>query len=284
MRVLIVGGTSMVGRRLRAQLAPTSAVSTAGRGGGSDLEFDLAATGPVPDPGTACDALVHCAASFGGETPEGRARNELVNALGAFRVAELAAAANCRHVVYLSSLSGDDHPSNGYFGSYGLSKRHGSENLALACSSAGIAFTSLVLTQVYDEHGEARKHQPLFYHIVDRASRGEDVVLFGRSDAVRNYLFVGDVATIIARVIAGQVAGTFPCTAPVSYRLSEVATMAFEVFDRGGQVRFDPSRPDIPTVYLPDDRRLDEAIGYRPATELREGLARIRDSRAEEVT
>jgi nucleoside-diphosphate-sugar epimerase len=278
MRVLLVGSTSMIGGRLRERLAPGDDVVAAGRGGHDELPFDLAATDAPPDPRGPFDVLIHCAASFGDDRPEERVRNELVNAVGALRVGQLAVAAGCGHLIYLSSLFGYDHPENGYFGSYGLSKRHGQENLALACARAGIGFTALILTQVYDERGEARKHQGLFYYILDCAARGADFTLHGTSDPRRNFLFVEDVATIIERVMAGRVCGLFPCLHPDSPRLSEIAATAYEAFGRGGRVRFDPSRPDPPTVYLPDDLSLYETIGYRPATDLRAGITRIRDA------
>lgn len=278
MKILLVGGTSMIGGHLRQRLAQGHVVVSAGRGGRAELPFDLAAIDAPPDPGGPFDVLIHCAASFGGDRPEERVRNELVNAVGAHRVGQLAVAAGCGHIIYLSSLFGYDHPDNGYFGSYGLSKRHGQENLALACTRAGIGFTSLILTQVYDEHGEARKHQRLFYHILDSAARGADFTLHGTSDPRRNLLFVEDVVTIIERVMAGRVCGLFPCLHPNSPRLSEIAATAFEVFGRGGRVRFDPARPDPPTVYLPDDLSLYEVIAYRPTTDLRAGITQIRDA------
>lgn len=275
-RVLIIGGSSMVGKRLRARLGSAYAVATAGRDGLADINFDLTAD-TQPANGRQFDVVIHCAASFGGNDAKGLVENELTNSLGALRVGALAARVGCRHLVYLSSISSYDHPDNAYFGSYGLSKRHGQDNLELLCRTTAMQFTSLLLPQLYDEYGAARRHQPLFYRIMDCARSGADVTLYGKRDALRNLLFVGDLAVIVERIIAGQVSGIFPCVHPESHTLSDIAGIAFDVFGKGGTVVFQPDKPDIPGVYVPEPGELYALLGYRPETSLREGIGKIRD-------
>jgi nucleoside-diphosphate-sugar epimerase len=266
----------MVGTRLRAKLSGVHAVYTAGRHGAADLAFDLEQDA-APAISDTFDVIVHCAASFGGDTTDDMLRNEQVNSAGAFRVARLAQQTSCAHVVYLSTISSYEQAENGYFGSYGLSKRHGQENLDLWCRNAGIAFTSLLPSQIYDETGEARKHQPLLYHFLECARRGEDVSLFGSADPLRNYLFVGDLVDAIERVVTLRAAGVFPCLGPDSLPVSAIAQLAMEVFGTTGRVSFLPDKPNLRTVYLPHDDSLYSATGYRPLTGLREGMARFRD-------
>jgi nucleoside-diphosphate-sugar epimerase len=275
-RVLIIGGSSMVGKRLRARLGSAYAVSTAGRDGLADVHFDLTAD-TQPDNGRQFDVVIHCAASFGGDDAKGLVANELTNSVGALRVGALAARVGCKHLVYLSSIFSYDHPDNGYFGSYGLSKRHGQENLELLCRTTGMRFTSLLPTQLYDEYGAARKHQPLFYRIMDCARAGSDVTLYGKRDVLRNLLFVGDLAVIVERIIAGQVSGIFPCVHPESQTLSDIARIAFDVFGKGGRVVFQPDKPDIPGVYVPEPGELYALLGYWPETSLRQGIEKMRD-------
>lgn len=276
-RILIVGHSSMIGQRLRARLGSGYAVTTAGRDGRADISFDLTAD-TEPADGQQFDVIVHCAASFGGDDAQGMMENELINSVGALRVGAFAAHTGCKHLVYLSSIFSYDKPENDYFGSYGLSKRHGQENLALLCREAGMRFTSLLPSQVYDENGAARKHQPLFYRIVDCAKSGGDVTLYGKNDAMRNFLFVEDLAAILERVIVRQVSGVFPCVHPESHRLSEIARIAFDVFGKGGKVVFQPDKPDIPGVYIPDPDELYTLLDYQPETSIHAGMEKIRDA------
>ena len=276
-RILIIGGSSMVGQRLCARLGKAYSVATTRRDSSANVSFDLMRD-TEPANGQQFDVVVHCAASFGGNDAKGMVENELTNSVGALRVGTFAARAGCKHLVYLSSISIYDHPDNGYFGSYGLSKRHGQENLALMCRELGIRFTSLLPPQLYDERGAARKHQPLFYRIVDCARNGVDVTLYGKSDALRNFLFVEDLAAIVERVIVGKVSGVFPCVHPESHTLSGIARIAFDVFGKGGKVVFQAEKPDIPGVYIPELGELYSLLGYLPETGLRAGMEKIRDA------
>jgi nucleoside-diphosphate-sugar epimerase len=276
MKVLVVGNTSVLGMRIGLELSRCHDVKTAGRNGSSDVFFDLR-TGPGPDVPVGLDAIVHCAASFQGDTLAEMIENEELNSVGALRVAKLAQVTECKHLIYVSTISVLDHPDNGYFGSYALSKRHAQESLQLWCRKADIAFTALLPSQVYDETGKARKHQPLLYHIVDRARFAENVSLFGTADPLRNYLYVGDLATAVEHVISRGTQGIFPCLAPDSHPISDVARIAFEVFGTKGQITRLPDCRDIPKIHIPNDDSLFDATGYRPTTELRQGLTKIRD-------
>jgi len=275
--ILIVGSRSMVGRRLKRRLGGPFAVRTAGRDGTADIQFDLAAEFVPPRNIDAFDVVIHCAASFGGDGLDEAVGNEVVNAVGSLRTVQLAKAAGCRHLISINSISMYDHPENQYFGSYGLSKKHGHENVLWACRQIGMACTSLVVSQLYDEKGEARRHQPFLYHIVDCARAGAEVQLFGRANPRRNFLFVEDLAAVVEGVIEQRILGTFPVLADESPTLSEVAETAFRVFGTPARIRMVTDKPDARTVYLPEDRAIYARIGLNGTTGLESGLAIIRD-------
>lgn len=274
MKVIVFGPNSMVARSLIPRLRDHE-ILTVGRHN-ADLLFDLESDVPIAVT-SQYDTAIICTASFGGDDPEGLLLNVKVNALGALRVAHLAVQAGCRHVILLSSLSSIDHPDNGYFGSYGLSKRQGEEDVALLCRLSGVGCTILRATQLYDVAGLGRRHQPLLYHIVDRARAGEEVVLFGRRDPLRNYLFCDDFAEMIERALIRGVTGIHPCVAPVSLPLSEIAVLAFRTFGMPQRVRFLPERPDIPTVHIPDGRELYTLLDYQPKIDLEQGLRMMQE-------
>ena len=196
-----------------------------------------------------------------------------MNSIGCLRMAELALATRCRHVVYLSTISTYEHPDNQCFGSYGLSKRHGQENLAFACRHSGIGLTTLLPSQLYDELGEARRHQPLLYHVLDCARDGKAVTLYGKKDPYRNFLFVEDLVSIIEQVVLQGLTGNFDCVHPKSYRISEVAQIAFDIFGKGGSVQFDGTKSDLPTLHIPAAGELYDRISYTPQTDLRSALS-----------
>ena len=266
----------MIAKRLRSHLADLGPIRMAGRDADADVRFDLAAD-YTSDPGCdTTDVIIHCAAAFEGNAPDAAVRNELVNSVGALRVAQLAQDTRCKHLVYISSLWIYDHPQNGYFGSYGLSKRHGQDNLEWVCREMGIAFTALVTAQIYDEFGDARPHQPMFYRIMDAARSGSDVSIYGGADPERNMLFLGDFAEIVRRVVVRRVTGTHPVIHPKSDRLSTIARTALQVFGKGGEVVFLRDKPDVPGIYIPAPGELFTRIDYTPPTGLAAGIELVK--------
>jgi nucleoside-diphosphate-sugar epimerase len=280
--VLVVGSRSFVGKRVAERLrAAQHSVETAGRDPGADLALELGGPARLPAPGERrYDAIVHCAASFEPATPAGLLRNELVNALGALEVGELAARSGCRQVLLLSTVSVFDEHGGRLADSYALSKRHGQENLELLCRARGLALCTLCPGGIYDERGEGRRHQPLLYHIVDCARRGQDFELHGKADPVRNFLHVDDLAAVVEAALSRGLDGTFPVLHPESHRVQQVAELAFRVFGRGGRVVRAEHKPDLRTVQFPPAGEVFGRIGRTPQIDLAKGLALMRDALA----
>jgi nucleoside-diphosphate-sugar epimerase len=252
-------------------------VQTAGRDPSADVHFDLAEPFLPPSDIGRFEVVIHCAASFAGNSLEEAVHNEVVNSIGSLRALQLAQGVGCRHLIYVSSISIYDHPENQYFGSYGLSKKHGQENLQWSCEQSGMGFTALVASQLYDAAGTARHHQPLLYHIVDCARDGTEVRLFGRVSPRRNFVLVDDFAAIVQDVIDKAIYGTFPVLANESPTLVEVAEKAFHVFGSPVRIRIAEDQPNTGTVYLPADRTIFDRIGWNRMTDLESGLTLIRD-------
>ena len=104
-----------------------------------------------------------------------------------------------------------------------------------------------------------------FTRLLIGCRRGKTSDFFGTNDAVRNYLFLDDLAEVIARTVRKHVLGVFNCSAPLSVRLSEIATIAQQVFGQGGRIRFHHDKPDIPDLPVIDDQQsLYSVIQYEP--------------------
>jgi nucleoside-diphosphate-sugar epimerase len=268
-----VGHRSLLGRHLIALLSPDYEIITAGRQSSADVVFDL--EDRVLPSAPPFDVAVICAASFLDNGPQGMITNEEVNAVGPLRVAAIALASGCRHIVYISTTS-----ALGAQTAYGLSKRHGQENLELLCSTHGITYTALLLTAIYDREGLAERHQPFLYAIMRAAQEGRDITLYGKQDPLRNYLFIDDATEVIRKVVQTQLEGIYPCLHPSSYRASEIAQLALETYGTPGRVIWDRDKPDIAPSPLVEDDRLFERLGLRPTVDLPAGMALIRDHSA----
>lgn len=281
MNILVIGNNSMIGKRLINQLRNQGInnVFTAGRNGNDlDIYIDFEKMDTkILNKDIKVDVIVHCAASFYGDDTEGCTKNVIINSLGAIQIANLSTKLNCKKIIYLSSIFTYKHIENEYYGSYGISKKHGSDYLELICKNEGIDFVELICAQIYDEFGEAKKHQPLFYYIIDKASRGEDIIIYGDLDVTRNFLHVRDLVDIIIRLIDSEIVGSFPCCDLQNYSLSQIASIAYEVFEKKGEICFDSMKENIKKVYIPTDRiKIFNLVNYIPQIDLYHGIRLIK--------
>jgi nucleoside-diphosphate-sugar epimerase len=278
MNILVVGHNSLVAKHLFAKLEKCHTLFSAGRGKNADVKIDLLDVADTFYDVPQCDVLIHCAASFSSDTIEGSELNERINALGSFQVSKLAVLAGCDYVINLGTISSFKHPENEYYGTYGISKAHGEENLSHCCRLACIRFISLRLSQIYDDQGAARKHQPFLYQIMDNANEGKEVVLYGTKDPLRNLIHVDDVVQIIERTLHKKTVGIHPVLFPKSYTLSEIASLAFKTFDIESSIHFHKDKPDIKTIHIPAMSDIYEQLGYIPSIDLTVGMLRIREA------
>lgn len=274
--VLIVGSTSTVGRSVGRLLTQNYLVSYAGRKK-SDYHLDLNSVDLKILENIQFDIVIHAAANFGGNDDEEFISAEVVNAVGTLNTCCLARRVKAKHMIVISSSFACYTPVDPYYNIYSLSKRHADELSQLYCNSHNLALTILRPTQLYDAEGRCKKHQGLFYSTIEKARKGEDVVYFGNNDALRNFLFLGDFSEIVCSVIQKKITGVFDCSSPRSVRLSEIATTAFKVFGKGGNVRFLPDKPDITDLPGGCGSNLYEKISFKPGTTLFEGISAIKN-------
>lgn len=273
-RCLVVGHTSMIGQSIITQTEDSWRIITAGRRS-ADIYLDLAdPLSPVED-APPCDVAVVVAADFGGPSSEDFVRAELVNVAGIVASAKLAEAAGVTHLVLISSVSAIYDTGDSHFDAYALSKRHGEEAVSLFCSQRNIALTILRPTGVYDALGRARAHQPFLYSMIDQASAGRDITVYGSADPVRNFINTADVAQVVSRVIESGLQGTFTCPGLESLSIRQIARLVLATFGNIGALCEDSSRPDIAT--LPDLPATDlyRRLGWSPVISLRQGLLDI---------
>ena len=111
--------------------------------------------------------------------------------------------------------------------------------------------------------------------MMDKAKKGEDILLYGTRDPCRNFIYIDDLTAVISRVIDMRIVGTYSCQHPSNVTYSQIAKAAFQAFETRGSVRFLSDKPDIPDNIFASDDALYEAIHFRPSTTIEDGLRRI---------
>ncbi|HKU19085.1 MAG TPA: NAD(P)-dependent oxidoreductase [Candidatus Saccharimonadales bacterium] len=273
--IFVIGANSALAKELIMRLAPGNTV-IAGARKGADVDCDI--TKPITIP-AGTEVVVNAAAAFGGTTDAEISEAVQTNVLGLLNICSASKQAGVRHIVHISSLSAVHAPTSPYYSIYALTKRQGDELAAWYCALNHVPLTILRPSQVYGDDVGFAKHQPLLYHMADQAARGQDITIYGRHDALRNYLHSHDLGETIQRVIERSITGTYACLYPTNLRLSEIARAAQQAFDKGGEVTFLDDKPDIPDNVFTLDMSIYEKIGYYPKVTLAEGMRRIRAHR-----
>jgi nucleoside-diphosphate-sugar epimerase len=274
MKVLIVGGSSSLGSALKAVLSSSCEVITAGRTN-CDLAFDL--TWPLEQMALPVDldVIVHTAAHFGGKTAADILEAECVNVLGTLKLCEAAVNATARHFVFISSIFASLGDDSEHHSIYALSKRHAEDVARFVCTTHALPLAVLRPSQIYGAGPRFRVHQPFLHAMMDKARKGDDILLYGTRDPQRNFIYIDDLTAVISKVIGARMVGTYSCQHPTNVTYSQIAKAAFEAFDTQGSVRFLRDKPDIPDIVFAADDSLYEAIGFRPSTTIADGLRRI---------
>jgi nucleoside-diphosphate-sugar epimerase len=274
MKILLVGGQSSLAQVLRPVLETFAEVLTAGRNG-CDMELDLSWPIERFSVPANVDVLINTVAHFGNNDPDEFLAAEMVNTLGALKLCFAARNAQVKHIVQISSTSACLDDTSKYYGIYSLSKRHSDEVVRLYCATAGLPCVILRPSQLYGDQDSFRKHQPFLFHALDRALRGEDIIIYGSRAALRNYLHAEDFSRIIAAVIQKKIEGTYQCTSPVDVGLDSIAKALLLASASPGKVMFDMEMEDIPDNIFVYDDALFQQIGVYPEIGMEEGITRL---------
>ncbi len=273
-----MGGNSNVGSSLKNAFLPSNIIVTLGRSG-NDLELDLNnLTGKLDLP-TDFDVLIHTAAGFGVRNDQEILSTVSVNVLGTLRLCQAAVQAKTKHFIFISSIYTSVTKQSSHFNFYSLSKKHAEDVALLYCSLHNLPLTILRLSPLYGNANGFKVHQPFFYSIIEKASKGEDIILFGKNDPLRNYLHIDDLVEIIGRVMGQGICGNYSCTNVKDVTYSQIAQAAFTAFNKVGRIYFDRDKPDIPDSIFEKDFSLYETINFFPVISIEEGMHRIAQSK-----
>jgi nucleoside-diphosphate-sugar epimerase len=274
MKVLIIGGTSSLGRALKPVLTGFSEIITAGR---KDCDITIDLNDPpekiiIPDH---VDTIIHTAADFGGKSAKEILDAESVNVLGTLKLCQAAVQAKSKHFIFISSIYAGLNENAAQHSIYALSKKHAEEVAKFYCSAHALPLTILRPSPIYGNDDSFRRHQPFFYTILDKAANGEDVTLYGSHDPLRNYIHIDDLTNIIAKVVQNKITGTYPCTQTTDVTYSQIARTALTAFNSKGSVHFLKDKPDIPDNIFEKDDTLYKKINFYPAISMEEGIKLI---------
>ena len=145
----------------------------------------------------------------------------------------------------------------------------------LSCYRLHVRASTTILrpAQFYGVGEAYRKHpRPFLFTIMDKAANGEDIMIYGSNDAMRNFIHVEDVAQIIALAIRRKIEGTYACMNTENVSFSQIAAAAIAAFKSPGAIKFVREKPDIPDNIFELDDSLFRLIDYYPRISISVGM------------
>jgi nucleoside-diphosphate-sugar epimerase len=107
---------------------------------------------------------------------------------------------------------------------------------------------------------------------MDKAQSGQDIELWGKHDALRNFIHVQDVANIIARVVLNRVLGTYTVSSPQDQSFKQIARAAVDAFESSSTIHFLHDKPDTADNIFPFEDTLYRTLGHSPQIDIDRGM------------
>lgn len=216
-----------------------------------------------------------------------------VNVRGTFNVMEACVKKGVQRLVYSSSASvygdavqepmGEEHPFNNQ-NFYGATKIAGEAMLRSFHHRYGLDFVGLRYMNVYgprqDYHGA---YIAVIMKMLDAIDRGDGPTILGDGSEAFDFVAVEDCALANVCAIKGEVADRFYNVGTGKRTsLKQLAELLLELTGCKQEIRFAPrSQATLVRNRIGDPRRATADLGFTAAIDLREGLQRLIDWRAE---
>lgn len=160
---------------------------------------------------------------------------------------------------------------------YGVNKIRCEELCRSYSGKSGMNITAVRIAQVLSETGQMRNMVNVFR---DLAREGKELTVTERSEAVRQYIYAGDLAEIFFRLISADVDGFSIVNAGMdkAYTNLQIAQAFNRAYGNSIPVRYDDSKPETITSSVMDVEKMKRLTGWVPG-DMDETLRRMADSR-----
>ena len=160
---------------------------------------------------------------------------------------------------------------------YAVAKAAAEQYLGIYRELHGVPTTSLRCANVYGPGQVPYRSQGVVATMLASASSGREVVVYGDGGALRDYIFIDDVADVVAALLTkDELPSAINLGTGVGTRLDTLLSLVEETVQRPLRLRFEPKRPtDLERVVL-DVGRLRGLVPFEPV-EFADGLRRTWD-------
>ena len=248
-------------------------------------------SGDIADPEALASAMqgVEIVVHLAGPASPARSQNDWTSdvqaqVLNSIAVLECMRANNVRRLVFLSSggtvygrcqaFPIDEDQATNPISTHGINKLAAEKHVGLCRHLGWLDPVVLRVANAYGPGQPLKREQGIIGTVIDAAISGQAVRIWGDGSAVRDFIYVDDVAgAILAAIERPGVLGTFNIGSGEGRSIRQVIAELESILGKAVQVEYLPGRPlDVPYNVL-DTARARRELEWTPGTGFREGLS-----------
>lgn len=218
-----------------------------------------------------CESLINFSAHVNDASDQEILDLMSVNVLGALFLAETARKYNMKRFVHMSSISATYDVNDSYYGFYAQSKKSADEILSLYCKQNDVKLCILRPVAVFGDDAFA-SHQKLLYGLIDKVKKGENICIYGKKDACRNYIHVNTLSDILYGVIEKNITGIYEVVGKKNEKLTEIIDGLNKFYGGNSTVEFLADKPDVIGRSFVTSSEIFEKTGVPMATSVYDEL------------
>ena len=270
-KIILTGSTSALGTVLQRYTKEKYKFITVGRRE-SDINFDFSSDEELSFP-EGNDVVVHMAAQTSAISPGEIEKLLKTNVQGTLKACMAAGQCGINHFILISSIYSILDESSPNYNYYSISKKHAEEVVLEYCKKNNINLCILRPAPIYGNY-MFKKNQPLFYMMLDNAMNNRDINIWGKNDALRNYIYVENVINVLCGCIDNNISGIYDVISERNYKLSEIAETMIDECNSLSHINFLSEKDDVCDNSFFSSGEIYKILGINKTIDLKEGINR----------
>ena len=236
------------------------------------------------------DKICHLAARVSiRASTDGFREDAEINILGTLSMLQAALQSDVRKFVFASSMAvyadsltpdpvAEDY-STAAISPYGISKLASERFVENILTQAGREHVSLRFFNTYGPNQTYTPYVGVITIFINKLLSGEDPVVFGDGEQIRDFVYVGDIAAGVASALGGEnVSGVFNLGSGRPRSVNQVADLLRRKIDPSRTIGYAPKKPGEITNSVADISAARSALGFNPTGVLEDRIDEVIDA------
>ena len=225
------------------------------------------------------DVVIDLAAHSLVSSLDGSVENAKVNIIGLLNVLESCRKNQIKKIIFTSASSmigvpnseqvSEDHPAFPKT-AYGITKLASEHYLRLYNELYGINF---VVFRFFNIYGPYQKNG-LIPTLYNRIKKGESLMVFGKGDQIRDYVFIEDIVSFFAEAVSSEIGNNqiFNMGTGKGSTISDIIKILSKTLQISPTIENKPERPGEIGNFVGDTTKLNSVFGSTPSTSVTLGI------------